>query len=1177
MLNNRYVAEYEDIKKTKGIYIALQTILKKLDKQLIKSTGKNADTDFIQRYIEFLKKRRKDLDLVKFVKRSKPTMFNDEELEEFFEHVSSGLDQLKLNLILERKNLSQNLLEKQQSISFSDDIKEHAKWLFQNIYSIPYPNHTQLNSNIARYHHGIQHVSRASLYVLPFANLYRKYGDKEALALTDEDIKLIQIAALFHDAAREDENEDKWDHESGIFLYFYLTKVLSINHEKAALLAEAVANKDQHKKGYFQIKLKNGKAIWKFKEKIPQKNIYQKIIHDVDSLDITRARPRHDAKYLDYFTHIAQHHHDKNALEEMAHLRMEAASLIEIGGDSYQRTKTSIKLKYENENGYENQLKDINPKLHPVMHTYGKLLLPLDKLKETMPIDITPYNSSEEMTDANMLAAIRSGKVFVRGIATPSAIHKKLLKSNEKETFAQREIRKSIREPGIPTMTFKSDNSAKDGNPARSVSMIGYGSNVFCNAGFMILDPDIDAIGKISAIDSDTGRGKKPHMRNIATNSREEKSKQLKELNQNLLMGGSSTNFGGNLEGYTSTHVEITYKIKKYDAIYFSNDPNLYNKDVYGSAEAAHPFSPLLQAVYLQKEYEKQYHHEYEKRRLYYEKKYGEKEALSEYEKRHGHKTLSIYEYSGIHNVMRRVPDEELTLDKLKYMWLTVCRDFLTQNIDSDKIDIYNMSPDVIKTLSIYKTKENRHGLENAPADSIFDNKTKEELDKAINKMRDNIIDTRHSEIITLIKNKECTIFDDKIFNHLLKSPSLRNQLHNEIIAQCNSEMNSGIEHEMDLINNQFNNNNFAQYILEDENYKRRLYEYKLFKIYTLANELNITNISKSIQDYVQEKLMSKINEFWDDLDQLDDIAGMNRLFKIFGFVKLFDLDKVESLKSKLNILVKGYFNHIVDKLGSDPTSSFNMTQLRRVISGFVKLNIQNDEMKKTASEVFDLFYKEVSERRKCDEEDLLNAIRIGLAAGTPANKLNNLFIQILTEPNNQIYLCKGNIAAFQEYKFLLEDTKIFNAMLKRLGLNKYPLITGNNSISFSDVLTHLELLKNIMPNKIFNQDQLSLIKQKLNDVGELLITQIELNPDDHIDQLSRIYDAIHDYLKSNSPVFPIPTSLVAAFNKYLQLEKDHNSSLFKKCIDLHDRLPLKEGRLNIISRTPKSSPEIKH
>src|SRR3990167_6275917 len=155
------------------------------------------------------------------------------------------------------------------SIRLEDDIAAHATWAFNHIYNIPYPGEEAKakERGIARLMHGIQHTRRVAMLIPVFANLYRRYNDHDALALTEEDIKLRQIAALFHDSARENEGKDFWDKESGKLLYFYLTNVLNVTHEKATLLAEAVSNKDAE----------------------PPKNSYQKLIHDADCLDIIRA------------------------------------------------------------------------------------------------------------------------------------------------------------------------------------------------------------------------------------------------------------------------------------------------------------------------------------------------------------------------------------------------------------------------------------------------------------------------------------------------------------------------------------------------------------------------------------------------------------------------------------------------------------------------------------------------------------------------------------------------------------------------------------------------------------------------------------------------------------------------------------------------------------------------
>ena len=276
-----------------------------------------------------------------------------------------------MNEWLKIKNLRANLFIKTHDpIQLSDPISKHVAWAFRNIYCVAYP--TVQAEKIARYHHGIQHVTRAGLYVPVLANLYRKHGDPEADKLTDEDIKLLQIAALYHDSARQNEGVDEWDHESAVFLYSYLTSVLHVEKQKAKLLAEAVANKDPNKKGYFVIE-ESGPGItsWRWQKEHPAKNIYQKLIHDADCLDIIRARDNFDATHLDFYKQFSE----KNALalEEMAHLVTEARSIIDIQGDSRNRTKTDTKLKYENENAYDETVTCLKKDTHPIIsRLHGK-------------------------------------------------------------------------------------------------------------------------------------------------------------------------------------------------------------------------------------------------------------------------------------------------------------------------------------------------------------------------------------------------------------------------------------------------------------------------------------------------------------------------------------------------------------------------------------------------------------------------------------------------------------------------------------------------------------------------------------------------------------------------------------------------------------------------------------
>ena len=78
-----------------------------------------------------------------------------------------------LHALLHKKNLSPDLF-KNRTVVLEADISQHAKWAFEHIYSIPYSSedNKKKQAGIARYIHGIQHVSRVAINVRIFANLY---------------------------------------------------------------------------------------------------------------------------------------------------------------------------------------------------------------------------------------------------------------------------------------------------------------------------------------------------------------------------------------------------------------------------------------------------------------------------------------------------------------------------------------------------------------------------------------------------------------------------------------------------------------------------------------------------------------------------------------------------------------------------------------------------------------------------------------------------------------------------------------------------------------------------------------------------------------------------------------------------------------------------------------------
>ncbi|WP_165475172.1 hypothetical protein [Legionella israelensis] len=107
------------------------------------------------------------------------------------------------------------------------------------IYSVPYPNITVKKGQPARIYHGIEHVTRAAAYIPVLVNLYQRHDPTtfSLLGKTDEDreinLKLLQLAVLFHDAAREGEDADLWDNDSALFLYYYFNRNLRFTTSKS--------------------------------------------------------------------------------------------------------------------------------------------------------------------------------------------------------------------------------------------------------------------------------------------------------------------------------------------------------------------------------------------------------------------------------------------------------------------------------------------------------------------------------------------------------------------------------------------------------------------------------------------------------------------------------------------------------------------------------------------------------------------------------------------------------------------------------------------------------------------------------------------------------------------------------------------------------------------------------
>jgi hypothetical protein len=228
-------------------------------------------------------------------------------------------------------NISQILKERDLSDFMSpphwrSPIEQQAEFLFQAVYSKNYPKFNKPAWNrvesLPRGVHGMTHACRVALYIEILSKLYRRYNLSEAESVTIENMALLKIAALFHDAARLDDGEDLWDRESAFMCFHYLIKT-GCDNQTAKMIAEVIANKDYEPgKFYYSLESSNkinteiqvneegkckvsmGVYYWHCQISSHPKSIFQKILHDADCLDIIRATRTFNPQFLNFFKEI---------------------------------------------------------------------------------------------------------------------------------------------------------------------------------------------------------------------------------------------------------------------------------------------------------------------------------------------------------------------------------------------------------------------------------------------------------------------------------------------------------------------------------------------------------------------------------------------------------------------------------------------------------------------------------------------------------------------------------------------------------------------------------------------------------------------------------------------------------------------------------------------------------
>ena len=397
------------------------------------------------------------------------------------------------------------------AIGIEDSIKQHVNWVFDNIYD---NSHAEKSDN----KNSILDVARLAMYIPIFANLYRKYGDKDAMTLSDDDIKLLQIAALFQDS-RSNEEKNTSQLENVTMLYKYLTIVLGIPKVKAKLITEAATNNDAQKNQYFEItENDNGEIKWSSVEKPFAKNIYQKLLNDADRLDSIKSSDVLDCKLLDFYQdHVVN---NLSALDDLSLVVCEARSLINLQGDGMNRKNLAVKARYENNDCFAICVADLQDRNEKPSYKLLKSLFADGQLQNPDHIpqlaSKLKYIENAPLDNENIQAALMTGKIFTRGIGNPSSIsrkHQTVESAGEilmyEETLARLELRKVLRTEDQETTTSKEIKTGKVGNPNRSVAMLAPGAAVYAPAGFLIINPVMDNIKNISIRDDDSGAGEK--------------------------------------------------------------------------------------------------------------------------------------------------------------------------------------------------------------------------------------------------------------------------------------------------------------------------------------------------------------------------------------------------------------------------------------------------------------------------------------------------------------------------------------------------------------------------------------------------------------------------------------------------------------------------------------------
>jgi len=200
----------------------------------------------------------------------------------------------------------------QRRLSAASEFEDIAQAAIEAYYLTPYPDMPDNRPHkVNRHFHGGVHVARSALNAEMFVELYKKYAPENAVspnggALTEEDLKLLKLAVIYHDSANT--SEAKGDGEEHAANFLHDMQLLGYSKERLLPFARAIINKDAN----------------------APKDFLQKIVHDADCLDIIRVcGNRFDQQYLDILRDLRDKDGFKEVLRQIIATHHETIRLME--------------------------------------------------------------------------------------------------------------------------------------------------------------------------------------------------------------------------------------------------------------------------------------------------------------------------------------------------------------------------------------------------------------------------------------------------------------------------------------------------------------------------------------------------------------------------------------------------------------------------------------------------------------------------------------------------------------------------------------------------------------------------------------------------------------------------------------------------------------------------------